>query len=200
VTRLILASKSPRRIKLLEQLGLTFEVEPSNINETYQSGSSPEKIVRQLSSQKARTVCGGKKNAIIIAADTIVVLDDKVLGQPKGYEDAFTMLKALSGRMHSVYTGVTLIKTNGDGKELNSALFVEQTKVTFSTLKDNEIDAYIKSGSPFDKAGSYGIQDDLGCLFVSGIEGDYYNVVGFPLHKFYQHMKHFAPEVKFEFQ
>jgi len=170
------------------------------LKESYQSGSSPDSVVRQLSSQKARTVCEGKYNAIIIAADTIVVLDDEVLGQPRNNDDAFSMLRSLSGRIHSVYTGVTLIRTNGDGKESNSVQFVEQTKVNFSTLTDIEIDAYIKSGSPFDKAGSYGIQDDLGCLFVSGIEGDYYNVVGFPLHKFYQHMKHFAPEIMFEFQ
>lgn len=200
MTRLILASKSPRRKKLLEQLGLTFDVEPSGMNETYQPGSSPETIVQQLSSQKARAVCDGKENAIVIAADTIVVLNDKILGQPTGYEDAFGMLRKLSGRKHHVYTGVTLVRTNADGKESDCIQFVERTKVTFSSLSDHEIDAYIKSGSPFDKAGSYGIQDDHGCLFVSGIEGDYYNVVGFPLHKFYQHMKHFAPEIMFDVQ
>lgn len=200
MTRLILASKSPRRKKLLEQIGLTFDVEPSKLNETYPLGSSPETIVRKLSSQKAGVVSTGKKNAVIIAADTIVVLNDRILGQPTDYKDAYWMLRALSGLTHKVYTGVTLVRTDAEGEQSDNIQFVEQTKVTFSSLTDHEIDAYIKHSNPFDKAGSYGIQDDRGCLFVSGIEGDYYNVVGFPLHKFYLHIKKFAPEIMFEVQ
>lgn len=151
-------------------------------------------MVTALSEMKATAVSRQNPEALIIAADTLVTLNGEVLGQPADSEHAREMLRQLSGQTHEVYTGVTLIKTDREPGITAHDSFSERTKVTFIPLTEEEITAYVQSGSPLDKAGAYGIQDDWGAVFVSGIEGDYYNVVGFPVHRFYQQMKTFAPE------
>ncbi|MEX0609311.1 MAG: Maf family protein [Balneolaceae bacterium] len=191
--QIILASKSPRRKLLLSQLGLAFEVFPSNLNEDI-SESDPVKLVEQLALQKAEEVAKQCSNSLIIGADTVVVHSGEVLGKPKNEAEAAKMLKRLSGDNHSVYTGIAFVKTDKDRLIERTKSFYEQTNVQFSTLSAQEIKAYVKSGSPMDKAGAYGIQDDLGALFVERIEGDYYNVVGFPLNRFYRELKIFSPE------
>ncbi len=189
--KIILASKSPRRKQLLELLGLPFQVQGSQIDEVY-SLTNPREIVTHLAASKARDVAKQFEDALIIGADTIVVLDEHILEKPQDEKDALNMLMRLSNRTHIVYTGVCLIlKTNGQVKEHS---FFEETKVTFAALSESEVQSYIKSGSPMDKAGAYGIQDDYGAVFVKRIEGDYYNVVGFPLHAFYQNVKLLIPD------
>lgn len=191
--QLILASSSPRRKKLLTQIGWPFKVIPSEVKEIFPD-ENPETAVQSLARQKAESVANGKTDSLVIAADTIVVLDGRVLGQPGSSEEAMEMLKSLSGRSHDVYTGVDLIRTDQEAMILNHLSFYEQTKVHFAALEKHEMKHYIDTGSPMDKAGAYGIQDDWGALFVSRIDGDYYNVVGLPLHKLYQKMKLIAPD------
>jgi septum formation protein len=190
----ILASSSPRRKKLLEQINLTFEICPSEIEEVVDDSLPPEEVVMDLAKRKGEDVAAGKPDALIIAADTIVFFDGHILGKPAGRNEAFRMLKNLSGQSHAVYTGVYTARTNGNDI-INSFTLFEKTIVTFGTLTDEDIYSYIDKESPYDKAGSYGIQDDLGSLFVKRIEGDYNNVVGFPLYSFYQSLKSTFPEV-----
>lgn len=192
---LILASGSPRRKKLLSILGLSFEVIPSKIEEIIDPGKRPAKIVEDLAYQKGVSVASNHPDSLVIAADTIVVLNNKILGQPADKSEAIKMLQSLSGRTHEVYTGVALIKTDKFADIIRKVRFYERTKVTFASLSESEILEYVQSGSPMDKAGAYGIQDERGALYISGIEGDYYNVVGLPIHKFYQKMKLIAPEI-----
>ncbi len=182
---IVLASSSPRRKKLLEQINLSFVVCPSNIEEIIDNSLSPERIVMDLATRKGEDVAENKPNSLIIAADTIVCFDDQILEKPANRAEAHSMLTQLSGNSHEVYTGVFTAKTDDRGIK-NSFTMFEKTIVTFGTLREQEINKYIDTGSPYDKAGSYGIQDDLGCLFVERIDGDYNNVVGFPLFKFYQ--------------
>ncbi len=193
--QLILASSSPRRKKLLSQIGLSFRVIASQIEEIFPVHEKPGKAVQTIATQKAAFVAEGKANSLVIAADTIVVLDGIILGQPANQQEAKTMLSSLSSKTHDVYTGVAIIRTGKNAEIKVQHAFHERTKVTFATLDNREIDQYIQSGSPMDKAGAYGIQDDWGALFVSRIEGDYYNVVGLPLHKLYKNMKSIAPEI-----
>ena len=193
--QLILASSSPRRKKLLSQIGLSFRVIASRIEEIFPVHEKPAKAVQTIATQKAESVAEGKASSLIIAADTVVVLDGNVLGQPANQDEAKKMLSSLSNKSHNVYTGVAIIRTDKYAVIKDQLSFYERTKVTFATLDNREIDQYIQSGSPMDKAGAYGIQDDLGALFVSRIEGDYYNVVGLPLHKLYKNMKVVAPEI-----
>jgi septum formation protein len=195
VLLLILASGSPRRKKLLSMLGLSFKVIPSEIEEIIDPGKRPSKIVKDLAYQKGISVANNHPDSLVIAADTIVVLNNKVLGQPDDKSEAIRMLQSLSGRTHEVYTGVALIKTGKYAEVIREIRFYERTKVSFASLLESEILEYVKSGSPMDKAGAYGIQDERGALYISGIEGDYYNVVGLPIHKFYQKMKLIAPEI-----
>ncbi|MBI4547379.1 MAG: septum formation inhibitor Maf [Ignavibacteriae bacterium] len=190
--RLILASRSPRRQHLLRQLGLEFEVRESGVDEQYDSTLSPADYVRTLSAQKALALGKLVDDAIIIGADTIVVLNGKILGKPKDHDDAARMLHALSGQVHEVYTGFTLLDRPSDQRVSE----VEITKVQFRTLSSKEIEQYITSGSPMDKAGAYGIQDDYGVVFVEKIDGCFYNVVGFPLAKFYVTIQEFQKRLK----
>lgn len=192
--KIVLASQSPRRKKLLTQLGLIFEIFPSSIEEVITS-NSPVEIVKELSLQKATDISNRVANSLIIGADTIVVKDGEILGKPVDEADAVTMLSNLSGEAHSVFTGVSFVVTNDQKKTIGSYSFFEETKVWFSALNDSEIRSYVATGSPMDKAGSYGIQDDWGSVFVERIEGDYYNVVGFPLNRFYRELKKFQPEL-----
>lgn len=171
---IILASQSPRRQELLKLITNDFEIKVSNVDETLPSGISPKDAVLYLSKIKAEPFKNGSD--IIIGADTVVALDGKILGKPKNDENAREMLKFLSGKAHSVFTGVTLIK--GDIKRS----FSVETKVKFFDLTDEEIDEYIKTGEPADKAGAYGIQG-YGSLLVEKIDGDYFNVVGLPVSK-----------------
>ncbi len=191
--KIILASQSPRRKLLLTQLGLKFDVIPSLTEEVITS-NNPTSIVQNLSFQKSFEVSKKVDNAYIIGADTIVVFENKILGKPRNTLDACTMLSMLSGKTHQVFTGVSIQKKM-NGEIGNHYQFIEETNVTFSTLSDNEIHSYIKTGSPMDKAGAYGIQDDWGAVFVKEIKGDFYNVVGFPINRFYQEMKKFEPNM-----
>lgn len=192
--KIILASASPRRKYLLEQINLKFATAPQNIEETIDTTVSPESFAAATANRKAEKAAAGYSNALIIGSDTIVVYKGKVLGKPADEAEAFDMLTSLSGETHTVISAAALIKTGQGGKTLSRREFFERTEVTFSTLQEGEIRDYIKTGSPMDKAGAYGIQDDWGSVFVSGIAGDYYNVVGFPLNRFYHTLKEFAPE------
>lgn len=176
--RIILASQSPRRRQLLAQTGLTdFEILVPRADESYDPDASPEEIVSSICRKKglAAQALAGDPEALIITADTMVFLDGLRLGKPRDEADAFSMLSALSGRTHRVCTGLTLCR--GPRMETRS----ESTAVTFRPLLEREIWAYIRTGDPMDKAGSYGVQGKA-ALFVSRIEGDYFNVMGLPVH------------------
>ncbi len=179
---IILASKSPRRKKLLKQIGLKFRTAIFEVEENLSQNLSPSKLVQRLAKEKLEAAKSEIKNSIIITADTIVVLNGEILGKPRTEKEAIAMLKKLSGVKHNVYTGFA-IYNDANGKEI---VGYEKTCVAFRELEDAEIMEYVKSGSPLDKAGAYGIQDDYGAVFVRKISGCYYNVVGLPLAKVYQ--------------
>lgn len=173
--KIVLASASPRRYELLNTVGLTdFLVCPALGEEIIDLSLAPHEIVMSLASQKAREVATFHRDGLVIAADTVVAIGDKVLGKPKNADDAREMLTMLSGNSHEVYTGICVIK---DGREICQ---FEQTSVYFRKLSTREILAYIETGEPMDKAGSYGIQG-RGAIFVEKIIGDYFNVMGLPL-------------------
>lgn len=178
-----LASKSPRRKKLLQQINLknihTVEID---LDEKFSSAEKPISIVLRLSKEKLNLALEKIHSGVIITADTIVVVDNKIIGKPKDENDAERILKLLSNRMHIVYTGFCVYNAVKD-KLIND---YEKTFVKFRKLKTDEIKDYINSGSPMDKAGAYGIQEDYGAVFVEKINGCYYNVVGLPLQKVYQ--------------
>jgi nucleoside triphosphate pyrophosphatase len=180
----ILASKSPRRIQLLKQIGLNFISIDSNTDELELKNHNPIRLVRHNSLLKSRKVAFNFDNEIIIGADTIVVLGKEILNKPKDTKEAVKFLKMLSGKKHFVYTGINVINTK-NGKEIFD---YEKTSVHFRKLNDDEIYFYVKKCRPFDKAGAYGIQDDFGCLFIEKINGDYYNIVGLPLVRLYQNL------------
>lgn len=179
--KIILASSSPRRRILLKQLGIDFEICESKINEDIDNIKSPIEHVKTLSFLKAEEIAETIEDGFVIGADTVVVIDGKILGKPKDNVDAERMLKLLSGRTHDVYTGFTIYDKPSD----QFITDYELTNVTFRNLTVDEINEYIRSGSPLDKAGAYGIQDDFGAVFIEKINGCFYNVVGFPLTKFY---------------
>lgn len=191
--RIVLASASPRRKMLLSQMGFEFEVIPSKGEEVITS-TDPASIVSELSLAKALEVAnrltenGDPGDLLVIGADTIVVKDDKILGKPGDEAEAFEMLTSLSGRTHQVYTGVSLIKILGGRETMTS--FAEKTDVNVAKLSPGEIRDYIATKDPMDKAGGYGIQGPFG-KYISGITGDYNNVVGLPIAALYQHLKHF---------
>ena len=173
---LILASASPRRAELLGQIGIPFRRVVSGVNEDLQDPANPKEHVRVLSRRKAEDVTGRLSSGIVLGADTVVVLDEHILGKPDDEKAAAGMLHLLSGRTHQVYTGLTLI----DAARKTSVSHVEITEVSFRELTSEEIDAYVATGEPLDKAGAYGIQGK-GALLVRGIRGCYFNVVGLPL-------------------
>ena len=185
--QIILASQSPRRRELLAQTGLTdFIIRPAQGEETVDPNLSPDKLVEELSRQKAAEVATlSSPEDLIIAADTVVAIDGTVLGKPRSSQEAFAMLSRLSGRHHTVYTGVTVCR--GD-KVLTGH---EATRVHFRPLTDREIESYIATGEPMDKAGSYGIQG-YGSMLVEGISGDYFNVVGLPICRLSQMLTQFG--------
>ena len=172
--RVVLASSSPRRRELLTLIGIPHEVRPSNLDETMRPHEKPRSHAERLAREKASVVASEDSNLLTIAADTIVVVDRKVLGKPADARDAARMLGMLSGREHTVITAVAVSR----GKELRSA--VEEVTVKFRRLNADEIDAYIATGEPMDKAGAYGIQG-FGATIVERVEGDYFAVMGLPL-------------------
>ena len=172
---LILASGSPRRKEILEQVGLAFRITPSDVEEVI-TKQVPSDIVMELSRQKAEDVYAKcvAEEVIVLGADTVVAYGGKILGKPADEADAAKMLRMLSGNVHSVFTGVTLVSDQG------TVSFYEETEVEFYEMSEEEIQGYIASGEPMDKAGSYGIQGKA-AAFIKGIRGDYYNVVGLPV-------------------
>ena len=179
---LLLASSSPRRSELLQKAGYDFKVVPANVKEIVPPGTTPLKIVEILATAKAEAVAKNNPDDTVLAADTLVVFKSRVLGKPKNEEEAKSMLKLLSANVHQVYTGYCIIKGN--------KLFRghECTSVEFYSLKPEEIDAYVKTGKPLDKAGAYGIQG-RGALFIKRINGDFYNVMGLPIGKIHRILK-----------
>lgn len=171
---LILASSSPRRKELLENLQLLFEVSSSDVDESFDPKTAPKDVVMELSFRKAKAVSERYPDSFIIGSDTVVVSGGKILGKPRDEDDAFKMLKSLSGKTHSVYTGVSILAPE---KEIK---FYTKTDVVFWELSDDEIHSYISTGEPFDKAGAYGIQG-YGSVLVKEINGDYFSVVGLPV-------------------
>lgn len=188
--KLILASASPRRRELMSLLGLPFEVIVSNVAEVTAKHLSPEETVKDLALQKARAVADNLANGLVIGADTIVVSAAKILGKPANEEEAYWMLKELSGQEHHVYTGIALLDKASGGLEVAA----EVTMVKFKELSDGEIRAYLATGEPFDKAGAYAIQGRA-AVFIEGIIGDYYNVVGLPVYRLAQLLKSFKVEI-----
>lgn len=183
---IILASKSPRRQQILKEMGISFEVKTKDIEEIYPKELAPKQIAEYLSNLKATAFENELTTQdIIITADTVVVNNEKVLGKPKDDADALDMLKSLCGQSHQVFTGVTLLS-----KE-KKVSFTDVTEVQFEDMSEEELNYYIKQFNPLDKAGAYGIQDWIGMVAISSIKGSYFNVVGLPTFKLYQHLKQF---------
>ena len=189
---MILASQSPRRRELLAQMGLTqFIIRPALGEEKADPGLTPGRLVEELSRRKAEEVAArSDPGDLVIAADTVVAVDGRILGKPRDGAQAREMLTLLSGRSHTVYTGVTVRR---DGEVLTGH---EATRVRFRPLSPAEIDAYVRTGEPMDKAGAYGIQG-LGALLVAGIEGDYFNVVGLPVCRLGRMLARFGVDLLF---
>lgn len=188
--KIILASASPRRKMLLKQIGLNFKVVASDFEEMINTKISSHELARKLSLGKAKVVAIKLSNSIIIAADTFVTFKGKILGKPKNKQDAKRILKLLSGKMHLIITGFTIIDTTTGQTATNSV----ETKVYFKKLTNKEIDTYVETGEPLDKAGAYGIQEK-GSLFVKKIEGDYFNVVGLPIYAVVETLKKFGVKI-----
>ena len=185
--QIVLASQSPRRRELLDRSGFLFEVIPSDRDEII-TKTIPSEVVCELSYQKAMDVyekLANQENYLVIGADTVVASEGEILGKPKSKQEAYDMLKKLAGKDHEVYTGVTFVY-NED--VLKSHTFFECTRVTFYSMTDKEINDYIKTGDPMDKAGAYGIQGPCG-IYIEKIDGDYNNVVGLPIARVYQELK-----------
>lgn len=188
--QIILASNSPRRHELLSKIGIRHTVEPSFLEEKIEEGLSFGQLVEKMAYQKAKAVAKIHDRGIVLGADTIVVLDEDILGKPSSEEEAKEMLLRLSGKWHKVFTGIALIDIT-----LNRCIkdFVE-SRVKFKNLTNKEIENYVKTGEPMDKAGSYGIQGK-GALLVEKIEGCYYNIVGLPLFKLNLMLQDFGMEI-----
>lgn len=173
---LVLASRSPRRREILSRLGISFSVRPGEVDEDGVKGKDPAELVERLALSKALAVAESRERALVIGADTIVVLDGEVLGKPADSMEAISMLERLQGRTHQVYSGLAVVEVEG-GSPARKAVGHRVTKVTMRPADREEIEWYVGTGEPLDKAGAYGIQD-LGVLFVDRIEGCYTNVVG----------------------
>ncbi len=183
----ILASGSPRRRELLSSIGLEYKVRTiEGISEEYPANLNAEEVPQFISREKAQAYRATmEKNELIITADTVVALDNKILGKPHGKDEAVEMLKFLSGRTHQVITGVTLMT------ETREETFATTSNVTVAKLLDNEIEYYIEKYKPYDKAGAYGIQEWIGMIGVTGIEGSFFNVMGLPVQRLYTLLKTF---------
>ncbi|MBQ4641121.1 MAG: septum formation protein Maf [Oscillospiraceae bacterium] len=185
--QLILASQSPRRKTLMELFRIPFEIRVSSVDEAMDPAASPSEEVARVSRLKAEAIPHGNDD-VVVAADTIVVCDGQVLGKPKDEEDAFRMLRMLSGNSHQVMTGMTVLRGS------TAVVGTEVTDIRFRPLSDEEILSYIRTGEPMDKAGAYGIQGGA-ALFAEGIVGDYYNVMGLPVCRLGQILREIAPEL-----
>jgi septum formation protein len=187
--RIILASRSPRRQQLLRELGLKFDVVIKDYNEAYPEGLSGDEIARYVALEKVKTFINEiSDNEIVITADTIVWCNNKVLGKPVDYEDAVSIIKEISGNTHEVITAVCIFSN------FRESIFTVSTKVTFETLSDEEIRYYVENFKPFDKAGAYGIQEWIGIVACSHIEGSYFNVVGLPVQRLYKELLGFISD------
>lgn len=181
---LILASGSPRRRELLAQAGIEYVVSPVDADETLPGGIDPEKAVLELAGRKACASANENPDSLILAADTLVAAEGKILGKPKSREHAAAMLRSLSGKTHKVFTGVAIRKGSAE------RTFAVCTEVEFYELTEREIEEYISTGEPMDKAGAYGIQG-RGCVLVRQIRGDYFNVVGLPVSRVCRELRQF---------
>ena len=187
--KIILASNSPRRKELLNQLGLNFDIIPADIDETLDADYSPYDAALITAEKKARHICSSvQEDCIIIAADTLVAIDNQILGKPENNDHAKEMLSLIQGKKHTVFTGVSLVcKSGGMVREKS---FVESADVFIAELSDSEIEKYIKTGEPSDKAGAYAAQG-IGALFVERVEGDFFAVVGLPMARLRRELKEF---------
>lgn len=189
--RLLLASHSPRRRELLTMLDLPFEIAESiEVDETYSPDMPVEDVPAYLSQKKGDAYCSQlKEDEIVITADTVVIIDGKILGKPKDEADAIEMLKTLSGRSQTVVTGVSLTDST------HRHTFSVSTEVRFASLSDTEIRYYVEKYRPIDKAGAYGIQEWIGAIGIEGISGSFYNVMGLPVHRLYNELKRFVDSI-----
>lgn len=183
--KIILASKSPRRQFILTEAGIDFDVKPIDILEDYTRNIPIVEVALHLAEKKAKQFPYLRENEIVLAADTTVIINDTILGKPEDDEDAMQMLSSLSGKTHHVTTGVCI----KDRHQVVS--FSDTTLVSFKTLTEKEIDFYVKNFKPFDKAGAYGIQEWIGMIGVTKIEGSYFTVMGLPIHKVYEYLLKF---------
>jgi len=180
---LILASNSPRRKQLLKEAGFDFEVEVLSTDETFPDNISPEKVAGYISHQKAEMFRGIYNDRLVLTADTVVVMDQHILNKPEGHDEAFRMLSLLSGKTHKVITAASLLTENKITTVSDIAM------VTFRELEETEINYYIEHYKPFDKAGSYGIQEWIGMIGIEKMEGSFYTIMGLPIQKVYQLLK-----------
>jgi septum formation protein len=187
--KLILASGSPRRAEILTFAGWEFEKRVADIDETELPSEKPEDYVQRLAREKAEVVAANYENAIVLGADTIVVIENQIIGKPKDLYDARRMLKTLSGKWHEVFTGIAIIKKFGEN--LETKIDLQKTSVKFAELSDEEIEFLVEKGEPLDKAGAYAVQAQA-ALFIEKIEGDYWNVVGLPVNLVYSLVKEFS--------
>ena len=185
--KIVLASSSPRRRELLEMIGLKFMVEPSNSEEYIQPGVEPHELAKSLSRDKVSLVAQNHREALVIAADTFILLEGTIIGKPITVTEARGILERINGRQHSVITGFTILDTVSN-KAISESV---ETKVYIRELTSKEIDDYVKTGEPLDKAGAYAIQG-LGSVIVERIEGDYFNVIGLPLSTLAESLKEFG--------
>ncbi|MCG8515608.1 MAG: Maf family protein [Halanaerobiales bacterium] len=190
MSKIILASNSPRREKLLKQLGLSFTIVPSKIDEKSYADLEPEVMVQELAGAKAQEVAELVEETVVIGADTIVLAEQHILGKPRDQEEAFQMLWRLQGKKHRVLTGLAVYDTKS-GRLL---VDYDRAEVYLRKMEEREITAYIGTGEPMDKAGAYAIQG-LGGIFVEGLVGSYYTVVGLPIHKLVLMLKEFQIKV-----
>jgi septum formation protein len=191
--KLILASASPRRAEILNSVGWEFTKDSADIDETELQGESPEDYVQRLALEKAEAVAAKYADAIVLGADTTVVIDRQIIGKPVDLADAKRMLKILAGNWHEVLTGVALVKINPKSEIPNPKSYVgmQRTRVKFAEMSEAEIDFLAENGEPLDKAGAYAVQAQA-ALFIEGIEGDYWNVVGLPVNLVYRLIKQFT--------
>lgn len=188
--KLILASGSPRRAEILTAVGWQFTKQVADVDETELPGETPEIYVQRLAREKAEAVAATHENALVLGADTTVVINDEIIGKPSDLDDARRMLKKLSGNRHEVLTGVALIKVSSSefqSPSLKTVVAFERTRVKFAAMSDAEIEFLVENGEPLDKAGAYAVQAQA-ALFIEGIEGDYWNVVGLPVRLVYELM------------
>lgn len=179
--RLVLASGSPRRAEILRAVGWPFEAEAADVDEGLRAGERPREYVERLAREKAARVAGARLFGLVLGADTVVVCEGEILGKPRDGEDARRMLRSLSGRWHEVLTGVALVRAEDSRAEVSHA----RTRVHFCPMTDGEIDWYAATDEPADKAGAYAVQGRA-ALFIDGLEGDYWNVVGLPVRLVYE--------------